>query len=171
MKSSLRWCFLFSRCLIYNVLIFVSHLPLRLNALACGAWLSYHTRFRLSTSFFKFFSVLTAFPCLFCWLAFPRGQPPHRSSLIILPHSASLVNTFFQKPFGINRVLLLSSVPVRFVPPPLRDSLVRLPHSPSLVNTFFHPFSIFRPLHCICTVCFPFLLSFMCKPPILCFAF
>ena len=87
-----------------------------------------------------FFQVLFGFdrfPLSFLLTRFPSRAAASSKQSDYLTTLRFPCQHLFQKPFGINRVLLLSSVLVRFVPPPLRDSLVRLPHSPSLVNTFF----------------------------------
>ena len=75
-KSSLRWCFLFSRCLIYKV-----HVPQAEQSLL------YQAQFRLSSTFFKSFSDLQA-PDSF------TSSPSN--SLVRIPDTSPFVNGFFQ---------------------------------------------------------------------------
>ena len=102
------------------------------SLLRCGALLSYHTFFRLSSSFFKFFRGLPAsqtldtqgFSFVFSWV------PLSQSDLIILPRQRAVVKHFFLSIF----VLAFR------VPPLTRDSFNRIPNISLFVNRFFTSF-------------------------------
>ena len=75
-KSSLRWCFLFSRCLIYKV-----HVPQAEHSLL------YQAQLFLSSTFFKSFQILNR-------LNFRTSSPSN--SLVRIPDTSPFVNGFFQ---------------------------------------------------------------------------
>ena len=83
-KSSLRWCFLFSRCLIYKV-----HIPQAEHSLL------YQAQFVLSSTFFKsfsdfFFQIFSDLQALDSFTSSPSN------SLVRIPDSSCFVNGFFQ---------------------------------------------------------------------------
>ena len=107
MKSSLRWCFLFSRCLIYKV-----HVPQAEQSLL------YQAQFRLSSTFFKSFSD-------FFFLIFSDLQAPDSftsspsNSLVRIPDPQGNVNTsfdalgtFFHAPINRLHNSVLTSLPL-----------------------------------------------------------
>lgn len=83
------------------------------------AWLSYHTRLDLSSTFFNFFRALT-----FLWEVSLSGD------LTILPHSVWFVKYFFEKSFSPRLSAWLLS----------RESLTMISHRVWFVKGFFQVF-------------------------------
>ena len=83
-KSSLRWCFLFSRCLIYKV-----HVPQAEHSLL------YQAQFFLSSTFFKSFSDFF-FPIFSDLQALDSFTSSPSNSLVRIPDMARNVKHFFR---------------------------------------------------------------------------
>ena len=119
MKSSLRWCFLFSRCLIYKV-----HVPQAEHSLL------YQAQFFLSSTFFKSFQILIQ-------LNFRTSSPSN--SLVRIPDAQGNVNmsfdalgTFFRAQINSLHNPFLTSLP-----------LIQIIPAISCAYLFFAPFRHF----------------------------